>query len=36
MIEAYTLASPEFEQALEGPTPVLPQAGRLREPRDRS
>jgi hypothetical protein len=34
--EAYTLANPDFEQALEGPTAALPQAGRLREPRDRS
>ena len=27
---------PDFEQALEGPTPALPKARRLREPRDRS
>ena len=31
---AYALAGPDFKQALEGPTPVLPQAGRLREPKD--
>jgi hypothetical protein len=28
-----TLASPDFKQALEGPTGALPRAGRLRDPR---
>ena len=32
--EAYTLASPDFKQALEAPTAALPQARRLRELRD--